>query len=162
MADATAIAAAVISALAIVATAVLAIATYLLQQRDKARADAKATEETARVEMNAAQDRARVEALAARLRQQDQQESLAVRQEKRLQALEVRYAEVAAPAMAQVREQLQITLHKTCTLHACSAAAGMLVAHMTPVACTAAIQIRLHLWYAHTYCRLTSHACSCS
>jgi hypothetical protein len=80
MADATAIAAAVISALALVATVVLAVFTHLAQRRD----------------------RAHVEALAARVRKGEQQASLAQRQEQRLQALELRYAEVAAPAMAQV------------------------------------------------------------
>jgi hypothetical protein len=80
MADAIAIAAVIISALAIVATVVLAIVTRTSQKHDSAR----------------------IEALAARVRQEEQQESLAVRQEQRLQALEVRYAEIAAPAMAQV------------------------------------------------------------
>lgn len=80
MADAVAISAAVISALALLATVVLAVFTPLAQRRD----------------------RTHVEALAARVRKEEQQNSLAEQQEQRLQALEVRYAEVAAPAMAQV------------------------------------------------------------
>ena len=80
MADAVAIAAVVISALALVATVVLAIFTHLAQRRD----------------------RAHVEALAVRVRKEEQQDSLAEQREQRLQALELRYAEVAAPAMAQV------------------------------------------------------------
>jgi hypothetical protein len=80
MANTVAIAAVVISALSLLSTVVLAIVTRLAQRRD----------------------RAHVEALAARVRKEEQQASLAQRQEQRLQALELRYAEVAAPAMAQV------------------------------------------------------------
>ena len=80
MANTVAIAAVVISALSLLSTLVLAIITRLAQRHD----------------------RAHVEALAARVRKEEQQTSLAQRQEQRLQALEVRYAEVAAPAMAQV------------------------------------------------------------